>query len=615
MMSFWNNFCCCQEHIAPSKESVLELEERRKARTVDAQKTQAQTLQPVVPQAQAESSDKKEPPAAPQPTPAEKKPTQVPVKNQDDEKKATGPRVPTKKQPDEVKVPAPPPTNWILDEKYRKDIKLEYDFGDPIGQPGSFGYARRCMKKGTEKLLAVKVIRKSAFKRKHYVTLRREVEIMATLPPHPNVIHFEAAFEDAENIYLVMELCEGGELFDRITKKGQYSERDAAVLCRQMLSSIAHLHESEIAHCDIKPDNFLFLTKDDDSVIKLIDFGMSRRQEFAEYHTDAVGTPYYVAPEVLDNHYTKGADIWSLGVVFFIMIFGYPPFHPDPSNAQESQDDQILSAVLKGFTPKVMEGFGPWFPAEIPVSDAFRDFLTRMLTKDTASRATADELQSHPWISGVDEPQQPRAVPLSPLVLKSLRGFSSQSKFKQAVLQVLADHMDETTMRMTHEDFKRMDTNHDGLINVFELQKALFLGQKQPNSEKGEVWRVLKNVDLDKDLAISYQELLIAAANRRVASKVERMREAFASFDKNGDGKISKDELRSALATAGIILKGGQVDDLVAEADQNKDGFIEFEEFLTAFGKKEATVEDMRKRDATAHIEIKKANPVQPPED
>jgi calcium-dependent protein kinase len=168
------------------------------------------------------------------------------------------------------------------------DINSQYSLGEQLGQPGQFGYALKAVNKTTKEVRAVKVISKCKFsraadKKVHFDELRTEIDILRRMD-HPNVIKLFDVFENETEMYLVTELCSGGELFDRIKARGQYNEKDAATTLRQIVSGLAYLHKNKIAHCDLKPDNFLFLAPSEDSLAKVIDFGMSkyvrRRQYF-----------------------------------------------------------------------------------------------------------------------------------------------------------------------------------------------------------------------------------------------------------------------------------------------------------------------------------------------
>lgn len=207
--------------------------------------------------------------------------------------------------------------------------------------------------------------------------LKREIEILKEVK-HPHIIELVDVYEDERYLHLVTELCSGGELFDRIiaktqSREGHFSEHDAAVLVRDILDAIKYCHDKGIVHRDLKPENFLFLTEADDAPVKIIDFGLSRHDD-----TDLgvmqtkVGTPYYVAPEVLKREYTNSCDIWSIGVITYILLCGYPPFYGD-------SDTQIFESVRVG-------KFDFPSPEWDDISDDAKEFVIELLMKDPRKR-------------------------------------------------------------------------------------------------------------------------------------------------------------------------------------------------------------------------------------
>ena len=229
-----------------------------------------------------------------------------------------------------------PKVTWI--RKPTVDVRSLYDFGTVLGK-GQFGTTRLVVEKKTKQQYACKSIPKWKMTTPEDVEdVKREVEIMFHLSGHPNVVTMRGHYEDKQYVHLVMEMCSGGELFDLIVQKGHYSEQDAANLIRTMIRVVAHCHHMGVIHRDLKPENFLLSDKSDDATLKAIDFGLSvffhQNQQFHEI----VGSAYYVAPEVLNGRYSKEADIWSCGVILYILLCGVPPFYGE-------SDQQIFQAV------------------------------------------------------------------------------------------------------------------------------------------------------------------------------------------------------------------------------------------------------------------------------
>jgi calcium-dependent protein kinase len=231
------------------------------------------------------------------------------------------------------------------------------------------------MDRETKEWYAIKSILKSKVNK--IDILKREIEILAEVD-HQNIIKLIEVHEDVKYLHLITELCTGGELFDRIiaktqTPEGHYLEQDAAKLIKSILEAIAYCHERHIVHRDLKPENFLFVSDDEDAPIKIIDFGLSRFEERAnDIMRTKVGTPYYVAPEVLKKKYTKSCDIWSIGVITYILLCGYPPFYGD-------SDNQIFESVKAG-------KFDFPSPEWDTISDAAKDFVCYMLKLDPSKR-------------------------------------------------------------------------------------------------------------------------------------------------------------------------------------------------------------------------------------
>ena len=192
---------------------------------------------------------------------------------------------------------------------------------------------------------------------------------------HPNIVKFHQSYIDYRYVHIVQEFCTGGELFDRIVKEQRFTEKHAADVMSQMLSAVKHLHEHNIVHRDLKPENFLMETVNDNSEVKMIDFGLSKRwknDDGAQKMHTVVGTPYYVAPEVLRGNYDKQCDVWSLGVILYVFLCGYPPFEGDDNK-------EIFKNVLKSrleFDPVDWDHISP----------EAKDLVTRMLEKDASKR-------------------------------------------------------------------------------------------------------------------------------------------------------------------------------------------------------------------------------------
>ncbi|KAK4377798.1 hypothetical protein RND71_004094 [Anisodus tanguticus] len=452
-------------------------------------------------------------------------------------------------------------------------LKEHYDLGEKLGH-GQFGTTFLCVEKATGKKYACKSIAKRKLLTPEDVEdVRREIQIMHHLSGHPNVISIKAAYEDAVAVHVVMELCSGGELFDRIVKQGHYSERQAAELARTIVGVVEACHALGVLHLDLKPENFLFVNEKEDSPLKIIDFGLSMFFKPGQIFSDIVGSPYYVAPEVLLKRYGQEADIWSAGVIIYILLTGVPPFWGE---SEQEIFDEVLRADID-FTSD------PW----PNISEDAKDLVRRMLVRDPKERLTAHEVLCHPWvkIDGVAPDK-----PLDSAVLSRLTQFSAMNKLKKMALMVIAESLSEEEIAGLKEMFKMIDTDDSGHITLDELK----VGLKQFGADlsETEIKDLMKAADVDNSGTIDYGEFIAAMLNVNKAEKEDYLSAAFSYFDKDGSGFITADELQKACEEFG--MKDVRLDEIIQEVDQDNDGRIDYNEFVAMMKKGNANFGNRR---------------------
>jgi len=262
-----------------------------------------------------------------------------------------------------------------------KPDKLEdkYEVGKELGR-GGFSIVKKGKNKKTGEEVAIKCINKKNLKKDELQLLTREINIMQKLR-HKSIIQLIDIFETPNDLFLVLELVSGGELFDQIVERGSYSESDAANLIRQVLEGIAYMHRHGVVHRDLKPENLLCASA---NVIKIADFGLSKDVESGNLQTSC-GTPSYVAPEVLlGGQYDNEVDIWSIGVITYVLLCGFTPFYGDN---QRQLFERILHAKFDFPSPE-------WDD----VSATAKDFVSKLLVVNPADRLSAEQAQTHPWI-------------------------------------------------------------------------------------------------------------------------------------------------------------------------------------------------------------------------
>ncbi|XP_033109374.1 calcium/calmodulin-dependent protein kinase type IV-like [Anneissia japonica] len=261
--------------------------------------------------------------------------------------------------------------------KNKKAIKETYTFLKVLGR-GATSVVHECYENGTKQKYAVKAIHKN----NHDKAAKMEISILLKID-HPNIIKLRELFEEGPILYLVLELVTGGELFDRIVERGYYSERDAANCVRQICDAVSYLHQHDIVHRDLKPENLLYATPADDAPLKIADFGLSKILSEDVQMKTVCGTPGYCAPEILLNApYNCNVDMWSVGVITYILLCGFEPFYA-PS------DPEIYAKIMK----IDYKFISPWWD---PVSESSKDLIRKCLVSE--KRLTANEALRHPWV-------------------------------------------------------------------------------------------------------------------------------------------------------------------------------------------------------------------------
>ncbi|KAG0647136.1 Calcium calmodulin-dependent kinase cmkB [Hyphodiscus hymeniophilus] len=339
-----------------------------------------------------------------------------------------------------------------------------YKTGKTLGA-GSYSVVKECVHIDTGRYYAAKVINKRLMAgREHMV--RNEIAVLKRVSMgHQNILTLVDYFETLNNLYLVTDLALGGELFDRICRKGSYYESDAADLIRATLSAVAYLHDHGIVHRDLKPENLLFRTPEDNADLLIADFGLSRIMDEEQFHvlTTTCGTPGYMAPEIFKKTgHGKPVDIWAIGVITYFLLCGYTPFDRD-SNLEEMQ--AILIADYS-FTPiEYWRG----------VSLRAREFIKKCLTIDPTQRMTAHEALSHPFVAGEEagkDGKDGKGSDLLPIVKKN---FNARRTLHAAI----------DTVRAINKLREGQGGMMDGIISNDPARGAKPLSTTHTNNDSG----------------------------------------------------------------------------------------------------------------------------------
>ncbi|XWS62872.1 hypothetical protein CRYUN_Cryun06bG0048000 [Craigia yunnanensis] len=456
-----------------------------------------------------------------------------------------------------------------LDKRFgfSKELRSRLELGEEVGR-GHFGYTCSAkFKKGEFKgqQVAVKVIPKSKMTTAIAVEdVRREVKILQALTGHNNLVKFYDAFEDHDNVYIVTELCEGGELLDRILARGgKYSEDDAKAVMLRILNVVAFCHLQGVVHRDLKPENFLYTSKEDNSLLKAIDFGLSDFVRPDERLNDIVGSAYYVAPEVLHRSYSTEADVWSIGVIAYILLCGSRPFWARTESG-------IFRAVLKA-DPNFNEA--PW-PS---LSSEAKDFVKRLLNKDPRKRMTAAQALSHPWIQNHNDVK----VPLDILIFRLMKTYMRSSTLRKAALKALSKTLTVDELFYLREQFALLEPKN-GSITLDNIKTALM--KKATDAMKAShIPDFLFSLNALQYIRMDFEEFCAAALSVHQLEALDRWEQharcAYEFFDKDGNRAIVVEELASELGLGPSIPVHAVLNDWIRHTD-GKLSFLGFVKLL-----------------------------------
>ena len=445
------------------------------------------------------------------------------------------------------------------------NINQSYNFIKELGQ-GSYGHVLRVQSIATGNIYACKKMNKRKITNKN--RFKTEIDLLRATD-HPNIIKLYDIYEDSIFIYLIMEECTGGEFFDRLAKKAKqnkmYTEKDAAKIFKQIAQAVNYLHAHGVCHRDLKPENILFSTIAEDSQVKLIDFGLSKVFD-GENNTmkGAVGTTFYMAPEVLTGQYTEKCDVWALGVILYIMLCGKPPFY---SQNEEELKNKICSM-----------NFNFDYPEFSKVSNDVKDMIKSMFV-ELDKRPSVSEILENKWIKDNAPHASNDSIRVDWLHVKK---YSQLNLMQKSVINFTAFHLNEDETRKFVEMFKSLDENNDGVLSMEEIRKGVENNKFKGKINADDVVNMFNEMDVDKNGLINYTEFVSALMDYEKAIKKEQLLECFKSYDTDGSGKISFDEFCDMIKPQNEEEKK-ELFELYKKFDDNGDGEIDFDEFVNGF--------------------------------
>ena len=442
---------------------------------------------------------------------------------------------------------------------------------------GSFGSVYKVKHKITGEIRAMKIIKNTSISDNDGMVNKKflkEIQVLRDLE-HPNIIKIFEYYIDNKYHYIISELLTGGELYEAILKFQKFNEKKAAYIMKQILSALNYLHSKGIVHRDIKPENILVQKTNkknkndmDEINIKLIDFGASNFFKENEILTLKVGSPYYIAPEVLNKCYNEKCDIWSAGVVLYVMLTGNFPFIGKTS--------QKLFENIK--TGKYKQTGKEWEA----ISKEAKELIGQMLELNTNKRISASECLKSPFLSIINNKDNDNMPDILPSVISNIYKLNAREKIQQATIAIIVHNIQQNDqVDKLKIIFELLDVNKDGQLTYMEIKDAFkkIFPDDYMTEEKMKV--IFEKMDENKNGVISYEEFLRVTLDEKVILEKNNLKLAFDKFDLNKDGKLSKEELLKILDNGA----SDYVDDLLNLIDKNKDGFISFDEFCHLMNK------------------------------
>ena len=438
---------------------------------------------------------------------------------------------------------------------------------------GGYGKVYKVKHKLTGQYRAMKIIKCRSSSKNHEKQISNEIEILKSLD-HPNILKVYEFFCNRKTFFIINELCTGGELFDKIIEVKHFSESVAANIMRQIFSAIAFCHSQGVIHRDLKPENILIERQSEKHLeyfhIKIIDFGTCEILKNNKMLKEQIGTSFYIAPDVLKNEYNEKCDLWSCGVIMYILLSGRPPFEGE-------DEDEILKNVSSG-------EFDLKNPPFNKISKYAKDLIVKLLNVKVEERISAEEALNHRWfkelkIQDIYNNINDRNVIKK--LIENLKKYRRTSILQETALAYLVHNFPQIRDIINScKLFNQIDKSGDGKITKDELYMGLSQRYKS-QTLKSDVEQIYNNLDMDNNGYIGYEEFVRASVSKEYFVKDNVLRYAFRYFDKDGSGEITLDEIKELFSQN--ISDKNKVDEtlrkIIGEVDNNNDGRISFHEF------------------------------------
>lgn len=458
----------------------------------------------------------------------------------------------------------------IIFENFSKleDIKKKYEYISTLGN-GAFGKVKLYRDKECKSIFyAIKTIKKKACHDFSIESIKREVNIIRSLD-HPNIVKYFETYEDDVYLNIVMEYIPGDNLFNMITNRyyNNFTEKDIKEIMTFLLRAVLFLHLNGIVHRDIKPENILFGESNEYSSLKLIDFGLSIERN-ARNERYRVGSPYYMAPEmVYDGKFYFESDMWSIGVILFILVTGSQPF-------KGKNREELFKKISEGkYDKRKLKNQR--------CSDELKDLISKILIVDHNKRIKVDEALNHEWFKkGQQISSEAVNSVISPDIIQAIKNFQNQNLLQKEVLYVLAKISTDQEVKKLKNAFSLIDKDNSGEIEYEEIPK-IFADLNLKASDE-ELKNIFDSLDFHNDGKVNYSEFIAATLSSIDFAGEERLKSVFRYFDNNNQGYVTVNSIIDSLKQNNVVIDETELKRVFQDLDM-KNGKLNFQEFKEIF--------------------------------
>jgi calcium-dependent protein kinase len=442
-----------------------------------------------------------------------------------------------------------------------------YNLKKKLGE-GSYGCVYRVEHKQTGLIRAMKKITKNLkSKKESEMEILNEINILKKMD-HPGIVKIFEFYNTPDGYYLITEFCSDGELFNEITEHAPFSEPVAARIMYQIFQAVNYCHALNIIHRDLKPENILIEKKDGTNYgIKVIDFGTAKLYEKNKSEKKVIGSSYYIAPEVLTENYNQMCDLWSCGVILYILLSGKAPF--------SGKTDAIIFEKIKiGKYNMKLKPFEN-------ISKEVKDLIHNLLQLSPNKRLTAEKALNHPWFKKLDIKTHSIENDIDRIKrsLENIKNYNPDLKLQQVVIAYLVHNIPQLQIiKDAYKIFLTFDENMDGKITKKEMIKVFKKMLQKTSKVEEEVDSIFKKLDNDNNGYIEYEEFVRASIDKAIFLRQEILQFAFKFFDKDNSGEITIDELKEIFC-AGNDVSEKVLDSIVEKIDKDGNKVISYEEF------------------------------------